>query len=386
MKPLAIEARGLGKRFRGMGEPALEGVSFSLEAGSRLGIVGNNGAGKSTLLKILSRVLLPDSGEAFLRGRVASLLELGSGFHPELSGRDNVFLSGTLLGMKRSEVRSRFDEICEFSGIGPAIDRKVKDYSSGMYVRLAFSVASHLDADILLLDEVLAVGDPGFQARCLQRIEELGESGKSIVLVSHHLDSLERFCERALWLERGRVRMEAETPELVRAYLDSLRDRARGETPASDPELRKGSGGWRIRQIRLFEEGDVRESKPEETRRGAPYILEIEAQGAEETLAQAAEIGLSLNFVNERAQVVGSLDSLRSGVWFEPWGAEGIRLRCRIDPWPFLPGEYVVRARLSLGGRLLDKLEGGLAFRVLEESWPKVVRQGAVEIRATPFP
>lgn len=385
MKPLAIEAHGLGKHFRGMSEPALEGVRFSLEAGSRLGIVGNNGAGKSTLLKILSRVLLPDSGTAVLRGRVASLLELGSGFHPELSGRDNVYLSGTLLGMKRLEVGRRFDEILEFSGIGPAIDRKVKDYSSGMYVRLAFAVASHLDADILLLDEVLAVGDAGFQARCLNRIEALGESGKSIVLVSHHLDSLERFCERALWLDKGRVRMEADTPELVRAYLDSLREQARGETAVLDAELRKGSGDWRIRRIRLLEENAAEGVPLEETRRGTPYVLEVEALASGASIEPGTTVGLNLNFVNERAQVVGSFDSLRSGVAFEPMGADGIRLRCRIDPWPFLPGEYVARARLSSGGRVVDKLESAYAFRVLEESWPRVVRQGAVEIRATPL-
>ena len=382
VKPAAaIDVLNLGKRFRSMPEPALEGVTFSLAQGERLGILGPNGAGKSTLLKILSRVLSPDSGQVVLRGRVASLLELGSGFHPELSGRENVFLSGTLLGMRRSEVRRRLDEILDFSGIGEAIERPVKDYSSGMYVRLAFSVASHLDSDILLLDEVLAVGDQKFQAQCLQRIETLGRSGRSIVLVSHHLDSLERFCERALWMERGRIKLDASAAEVVQSYLDGIRLQTAGTEGVPSDLPRPGSGEWRFSKVRLSE-AELPEQAATETRRGQSYVLDIECSSSSSSFERLSDLDFNINFINERAQIVGSLDSRRSQLEFTPTDLGHARLRCLFESWPFLPGEYIARARLSLAGRAVDKLEAAFVFRVMPESLPSVSRQGAVEIRA----
>lgn len=367
-----------------MPEPALQGVGFKLEAGERLGILGHNGAGKSTLLKILSRVLLPDTGRVILRGRVASLLELGSGFHPELSGRENTFLSGTLLGMRRSEVRKRFEEIHHFSGIGDAIERPVKDYSSGMYVRLAFSVASHLDSDILLLDEVLAVGDQKFQAQCLNRIESLGNSGRSIVLVSHHLDSLERFCERALWMEQGRIKLDAPSSEVVQSYLESIREQTSDPEVERDSRVRSGSGEWRFSKVNLVET-ERAQTAVSDTRRGGKYALYIECNPSTQNFERLDELNFNINFINERAQIVGSLDSRRSGMAFEMLDDGQAGVRCLIDPWPFLPGAYIARARLTISGRPVDKLEAAFSFRVLPESLPSVTRQGAVEVRATPI-
>jgi len=198
---------------------ALDRVSFEVRQGEILGIVGRNGAGKSTLLKILSRVTAPTSGCVRLRGRVASLLEVGTGFHPELTGRENVFLNGAVLGMAKSEIRRNFDAIVEFSGVGRFIDTPVKRYSSGMYVRLAFAVAAHLDPDILIVDEVLAVGDAAFQRKCLGSMHSAARSGRTVLFVSHNLGAVVSLCERSLLLDAGRVTMDGLPRDVVSTYL-----------------------------------------------------------------------------------------------------------------------------------------------------------------------
>ncbi len=200
---------------------ALDGVSFELRRGEVLGLIGGNGAGKSTLLKILTRIAAPTRGSVTIRGRVGSLLEVGTGFHPELTGRENVYLNGAILGMRRREISARFDEIVEFSGVEQFIDTPVKRYSSGMYVRLAFSVAAHLEPEVLLVDEVLAVGDAEFQRRCLGRMEALGESGRTVIFVSHNMQTVAQLCDRAVLLERGKVRLDGESGEVVAHYLQS---------------------------------------------------------------------------------------------------------------------------------------------------------------------
>jgi lipopolysaccharide transport system ATP-binding protein len=200
---------------------ALRDVSFSVSEGEVLGVIGRNGAGKSTLLKILTRITTPTSGRAIIRGRVGSLLEVGTGFNPELTGRENVFLNGSILGMKRREIQRRFDEIVEFSGIEKFIDTPVKRYSSGMGVRLAFSVAAHLEPEILLVDEVLAVGDAEFQQRCLGRMEDLSGTGRTVVFVSHNMQTINQLCERALWLEGGKIVEDGDPSTVVTHYLHS---------------------------------------------------------------------------------------------------------------------------------------------------------------------
>jgi lipopolysaccharide transport system ATP-binding protein len=199
---------------------ALRGVTFDLAAGERLGIIGRNGAGKSTLLKILARVVYPTTGEARIRGRVTSLLEIGTGFNPELSGRENVYLNAYLHGLTREEVDQRFEAIVEFSGVRDFLELPVKHYSTGMFLRLAFSVAAHLDPDIMLLDEVLAVGDLTFQQRCLRRMETLGSDGRTVLFVSHSMDAVVRFCTRCIWLDQGRVVADGSPAEVTRAYLE----------------------------------------------------------------------------------------------------------------------------------------------------------------------
>ena len=184
---------------------ALRDVSFQVPEGQVLGIIGRNGAGKSTLLKILTRIVTPTLGQAEIRGRVGSLLEVGTGFNQELTGRENVYLNGAILGMKRKEIEQRFDEIVEFSGVERFIDTPVKRYSSGMYVRLAFSVAAHFEPEVILVDEVLSVGDAEFQRRCLGRMEEFGNTGRTVVFVSHALPAIAQLCDRAIWIDGGLV-------------------------------------------------------------------------------------------------------------------------------------------------------------------------------------
>ncbi len=198
---------------------ALKDVSFEVKDGETLGIIGRNGAGKSTLLKILSRITKPTSGTAEIRGRVGSLLEVGTGFHQELSGRENIFLNGAILGMKRTEIEAKFDEIVAFSEIEKFIDTPVKHYSSGMYMRLAFSVAAHLEPEILIVDEVLAVGDIGFQKKCLNKMRDVGQKGRTVLFVSHDMQAVSRLCSRAIWIKDGKIAKDGETSAVVGEYL-----------------------------------------------------------------------------------------------------------------------------------------------------------------------
>lgn len=200
---------------------ALRDVSFKVEKGETLGIIGKNGAGKSTLLKILARVTKPTGGAAEIRGRVGSLLEVGTGFHQELSGRENIFLNGAILGMKRREIESKFDKIVAFAEIEKFIDTPVKHYSSGMFMRLAFSVAAHLEPEILIVDEVLAVGDTDFQHKCLDKMQEIMRDGRTILFVSHNMSAITRLCRRAIALSSGRIVEEGEAQRVVSAYLNS---------------------------------------------------------------------------------------------------------------------------------------------------------------------
>ena len=201
---------------------ALNDISFDVAQGEVLGVIGRNGAGKSTLLKVLTRITTPTTGRATIRGRVGSLLEVGTGFHPELTGRENVFLNGAILGMKRREIDRKFAEIVEFAGVEQFIDTPVKRYSSGMYVRLAFAVAAHLEPEILLVDEVLAVGDAEFQRRCLGRMEEIGGTGRTVLFVSHNMQAVAQLCDRVILLEGGGIVLDGPSTEVVAQYLQRV--------------------------------------------------------------------------------------------------------------------------------------------------------------------
>jgi lipopolysaccharide transport system ATP-binding protein len=238
---------------------ALQDVSFEVEPGQVLGIVGRNGAGKTTLLKILSRITKPTAGEARIRGRVGSLLEVGTGFHPDLTGRENVYLNGAILGMKRREIEARFDEIVAFAEVDRFVDTPVKRYSSGMYLRLAFAVAAHLEPEILIVDEVLAVGDASFQRKCLGKMGEVSGEGRTVLLVSHNMAAITSLATSCLWLDAGRIREAGSPPSVVASYLSS--DLAAGQpgyADLSDPALRVGvskrtQGELRFDWVRLLD-------------------------------------------------------------------------------------------------------------------------------------
>jgi lipopolysaccharide transport system ATP-binding protein len=276
MSDVAICAEGLSKRYRlGAREPygtlrdslarlwraprgpraadaantlwALKDVSFEVKHGEIIGIVGRNGSGKSTLLKILSRITEPTSGSAHVRGRVGSLLEVGTGFHPELTGRENVFVNGAILGMKRREIAAKFDEIVAFADVDRFIDTPVKHFSSGMQMRLAFAVAAHLEPHILLIDEVLAVGDAAFQQKCLGKMEEVHSLGRTVLLVSHQMNQLRRLCTSALWIDKGRIRRSGPAKDVVAGYEASFRESAEPDARTAGKGHAARFLGWRFR-------------------------------------------------------------------------------------------------------------------------------------------
>ena len=239
-----------GRRARYEEFWALDDVSFEIPPGSTFGLIGENGSGKSTLLKCLAKILRPEKGEIVVNGRVSALLELGAGFHPELSGRENVFLNGAILGMTKREIKGRFDDIVGFAGLEHFIDSPVKNYSSGMYVRLGFAVAITVDPDILLIDEVLAVGDTEFQRRCDEKLDELRSAGKTIVIVSHALDSLRHLCDQMAMLEHGKLLDLGKAPAVIDRYVDKVHlDRL----PDGQYGTRNGSGEGRIERIEILD-------------------------------------------------------------------------------------------------------------------------------------
>lgn len=272
----SVEIRGLSKRYRlGRAEThqmlrerlvemvkrpfagakesesiwALRDVSFDVEEGEVVGIVGRNGAGKSTLLKVLSKITYPTLGEIKVSGRVASLLEVGTGFHDELTGRENIYLNGSILGMKKREVEERFDAIVDFSGVEQFVDTPIKRYSSGMRLRLGFAVAAHLEPDVLIVDEVLAVGDAGFQKKCIQAMEGLRNSGRTVLFVSHNLAAVENLCSRGIWIDGGRIKMDGGTEDVVKAYMGSFAGDHVSGSDLSIGESRLGNGDIRFTKL-----------------------------------------------------------------------------------------------------------------------------------------
>jgi ABC-2 type transport system ATP-binding protein/lipopolysaccharide transport system ATP-binding protein len=244
---------------------SLRDVSFQVTEGQSLGVIGRNGAGKSTLLKVLAMITQPTAGRSRTRGRLAPLLEVGTGFHPELTGRENVYLNGAILGMSRRDIDRRFEEIVAFAGVERFIDTPVKRYSSGMYLRLAFSVAAHLEPDILVVDEVLAVGDAEFQARCLGRMATVGREGRTVVFVSHNLEAVTQLCARAVWLDQGATRAIGPASDVVDAYLGALgRDTG---SPVDDQ-----GGPVALRSVRVM---DARGRPVEVMRRDQPFTVEV---------------------------------------------------------------------------------------------------------------
>ena len=334
---------------------ALKDISFSVQPGEVIGIIGRNGAGKSTLLKILSRITEPTNGEIRIRGRVASLLEVGTGFHPELTGRENIYLNGTVLGMTRDEIRKQFDEIVDFSGVEKFLDTPVKRFSSGMYVRLAFAVAAHLEPEILIVDEVLAVGDAEFQKKCLGKMSEIsGKAGRTVIFVSHNMASVLSLCSKALIMNRGHLTQQGNAQDVVRAYQSSMSDT--NAVPLNKREDRTGDGSAKITSI---------------------HVQPLEGDGV---IRSMSRLKITLEYKSDRPLLrptflIGVYDQLNTGIFllssdnagFNALPASG-SIICVTDPIRLTAGRCYMNVALLQGGAASDYVTSAKYFDVETEN------------------
>jgi lipopolysaccharide transport system ATP-binding protein len=331
---------------------ALKDISFEIEEGEVVGIIGRNGAGKSTLLKVLSQITDPTEGEVRLRGRVASLLEVGTGFHPELSGRENVFLNGAILGMPHREIRAKFDAIVAFAEVEKFIDTPVKHYSSGMYVRLAFAVAAYLEPEILIVDEVLAVGDSAFQKRCLGKMGEVARGGRTVLFVSHNLPAISALCSRGLLLAQGRVIGDGSASAIISQYLLSTKPEARGEFRPSD---RTGNGRARVTNLRV---GSATGEPQVVCGSGLRIQLSYTAQ------AENLPLQFLIGIYDGSGQRTLFLDSHVDPGLPEVFPREGMLQTTFDREFSLIPGQYSVNVALRVHAELEDHVTDALAFEV----------------------
>ncbi len=325
---------------------ALKDVSFEVKRGEVVGVIGRNGAGKSTLLKILSRITEPTSGRAEIHGRVGSLLEVGTGFHPELTGRENIYLSGSLLGMKRQEIDRRFDEIVDFSGVEKFIDTPIKRYSSGMNVRLGFAVAAHMDPEILLVDEVLAVGDVQFQKKCLGKMGDVARGGRTVLFVSHNMEAVGSLCNYAFYLDGGQIQKAGNTQEIIDFYLQTTQSLTK--IPLRNRQDRSGNGRLRFTNVFVRYPG----SEPIDIiRSGEP--IEIIAEYETKDGRPVKNVNVSFSFSDIRSRFLFLLDNTISGYHFEEAPPSG-QMICEIAKVPLSPGIYFFNVYARVNGILSD--------------------------------
>lgn len=359
---------------------ALRDVSFEVESGEAVGVIGRNGAGKSTLLKILSRITDPTEGYVEIYGQVGSLLEVGTGFHQELTGRENIFLNGAIIGMRRAEIERKFDEMVDFSGVEKFIDTPVKFYSSGMKVRLAFAVAAHLDPEILFVDEVLAVGDATFQEKCLRKMGEVAGGGRTVMFVSHNLTAISGLCERSLYLESGELVAAGETQAIIEQYLRTVR--AYDGVPLAERQDRGGNGRMRFTAACLQDAA----GKPIAVVRSGQevrFVLEYLAQAG----TRLDDVEVRIKIENAQRQKLVYFSSRLAGADWTDLPPAG-RLVCVVPELPLAPGQYVFNLVCHQDEEMIDDVANVGSFdiawgdyfgtgRVPRSKWgPLLVRHG----------
>jgi lipopolysaccharide transport system ATP-binding protein len=316
---------------------ALRDVSLRLEHGESVGLIGHNGAGKTTLLKLLAGITRPTRGQVHTTGRVASLINLGAGFHPELTGRENIYLNGVILGLSRREVKDRFEQIVEFADLGPFIDTPLKRYSSGMYARLGFAVAAHVDPDVLLVDEVLSVGDVGFQDRSIRKMLSFRDAGRAILFVSHNLSAVEMMCQRVIWLDRGAIRQAGPTAAVVRAYLDAVDEALIVRTAPADTRADDGESVV-VEEVRIH---DAEARLCTEFNYGDPLRVTLHSLARQDVRAVQCSVTVRGDY--------GPLFTATSET-FPCWRQGPHELECTFDSLPLLPGLYRVEVQVRHAG------------------------------------
>jgi lipopolysaccharide transport system ATP-binding protein len=335
---------------------ALKDVSFEIRRGEAVGIIGRNGAGKSTLLKILSRITEPSNGKVTIKGRVASLLEIGTGFHQELSGRENIYLNGTILGMTRKEIKRRFDEIVAFAEVEKYLDTPVKRYSSGMYVRLGFAVAAHLEPEILVVDEVLAVGDVQFQKKCLGKMGDVAREGRTVLFVSHNMAAVENLCKTGIVMENGKIAFNGRISEALGFYLNSMTETVDSSNICERAD-RRGEGKVRITDIKIKDE-EKNENIPFQT--GAKLFFEIDYKSEENVKNTRIIIGvydlMNVGVARFDTDITGGLQSVLP--------ASG-RIVCSTESLPLAPGRYFINIALLSNGVVQDYLAGAVYMDII---------------------
>ena len=336
---------------------ALKDINFEVKHGEVLGIIGRNGAGKSTLLKILSRITKPTTGRFELNGRVGSLLEVGTGFHPELTGRDNIYLSGAILGMKRNEINRKFDEIVDFAEIEKFLDTPVKHYSSGMYMRLAFSVAAHLEPEILLVDEVLAVGDAEFQKKCLGKMGDVAGQGRTVLFVSHNMGAIINLCLTSIMLQRGMLSFKGTSNQAISYYTSGRK--ATTHDNLEQIVNRKGNGIAKFTYIFLEDETG---KKVSQAISGSPITIVL---GYKSKKNQINNCRISIAFYNSSGQALFNCSSELTSKNSINLPAEGI-IRCRIPKLPLTQSQYTIIPFLESNKEILDWVINGVNFDVID--------------------
>ena len=360
---------------------ALRDITFDVREGEVVGIIGRNGAGKSTLLKVISRITDPTEGFIKVRGRMASLLEVGTGFHPELTGRENIFLNGAILGMRKAEIVSKFDEIVEFAEVEKFLDTPVKHYSSGMYVRLAFAVAAHLNPEILIVDEVLAVGDVAFQKKCLGKMNEVSRGGRTVLFVSHNMAAVENLCRRGVVLERGRLVFDGPAKDAVHRYLNSLAGAQNADghiVDLSGASDRRSMAGKYLEKIEFYTEGD----RPliEGLQVGARLKVRVHF----DLPAPTSNFNLGLGFNNIFGQRIFTAHSMLEPNRTDQEHVGPQVFVCDIPSLTLMPGEYTLRLWLDIGNAEADLINDAARLSVIEADYygtGKIPPAGAIVLK-----